>query len=208
MTFAADGAVVHRFPLDAADANATLRYVAVDGERIVVKALDQESGGHLAWYDPFGTRLLERKLDGAYWRHSGLLKTDGDSLLSLRGYLPLIDVYSDATKVDSVALFGFDSPMLARTRLFEGNSAKAPPLLSSSSAACGNFWYVLNIRPGWVRVDKYDRTGKLQQAFTQPDPTFDSKQLTTDLAVSCGAETLVAITIANPVPEVRWYAIP
>jgi hypothetical protein len=192
------------------DAKSTLRYAGLDGRRVAVKALDEKAGSVLAWYDLSGNRLEERRLDGPYWRFSGLIKSDGDSLLSLRGYLPSIDVYFGSTAVDSVGLYGFDSPMLARTRSFEYKAVKAPPLLVSSTAACGNRWYVLNVRPGWIRIDEYDRSGQLQSAYTQPNPTFDRELLTTDLAVWCPADgrTILAVSVVSPLPEIRWFSKP
>ncbi len=204
-----DGITVASFQLDANDSKATLRYAGVDNDQIVIKALDEKSGGTMVWYSGNGVRLFERRLEGEYWRHSGLLKSDGDSLLSLRGYLPVIDIYVDGEKADSVGLFGFDSPMLARTRSFEYSSVKAPPLLASSTAACGDSWYLLNVRPGWVRIDRYTKAGRLTGAYTQPNPSFDRELLTTDLAVWCAdGQPIIAVAVASPTPEIRWFTLP
>ncbi|MEZ4697933.1 MAG: hypothetical protein R2832_16065 [Rhodothermales bacterium] len=209
IVLAHEGNVVRRFSLDDADAGAALRYAGVRNARIAIKSLDEDEGSHLSWYATSGTHLERDDLRGAYWRHAGLLKSDGDSLLSLRGYLPQLDVI-DGTSVDSVGLYGFDSPMLARTRSFEYGGVESPPLIVPSASACGNNWFVLNTRPGWIRIDRYDRTGRLLRAYIQPNPSFDRELLPTDIAVDCSAAggPLVAVAIASPDPEIRLYTLP
>jgi len=204
-----DGVAARRFQLDDSDSGATLRYAGVRSGRIAVKSADKNDGSHLSWYSSTGSLVGTIPLGGKYWRHAGLLKTDGDTLLSLRGYLPQLDVIHER-RVDSVGLFGFDSPMLARTRSFEYGGVDSPPLITPSASACGNNWWVLNTRPGWIRIDRYDRAGRLLHAFIQPDPSFDRELLPTDIAVDCRIpdEPLIAVSIASPDPEIRLYTIP
>jgi len=39
------------------------------------------------------------------------------------------------------------------------------------------------MRPGWLRVDVFDRGGDLQYILTQPAPEFNTEYFPTDLAV-------------------------
>ena len=136
-----------------------------------------------------------------------MLRAWGDTVLSLRGYRPVIDVVTPEGRLDSMSLVGFDSPMLARSRMFLQGVLDRPPLLSSSAATCRDFLFVLNMRPGWLRMDVYDRRGILNHVLTEPDPVFDQSFFSTDVAVECstpGAYQL-AVTIAQPQPRIDLY---
>ena len=102
--------------------------------------------------------------------------------------------------------------MLSRTRQFMLKDLTQPPLLTSAASAVGDRLFVLNLRPGWLRVDVYDESGKLKNILTQPTPSFNSEYFPTDLAVrqiGDGPEYEFAITLIEPearVDRYRWNA--
>jgi len=156
------------------------------------KVINQNFGGYIARLDNRGQETARWQLPGEYWRYAGALRMWSDSLLSLSGYLPQVHVLpprsasaeQDANQgLDSLALHGFDSPMLSRTRLFMLDELNQPPLLSAAAVAIGERLFVLNMRPGWLRVDVFDRSGDLQYILTQPAPEFNTEYFPTDLAV-------------------------
>lgn len=189
-----------------------LRYATVSaGEEhagIWLKVLGPDYPGFLGRVDSTETFVERIPLPGPYWRHAGLLRTWMDVPLSLSGYLPLVHRIRDG-RLDSLALFGFDSPMLARTRQYLRGDVDAPPLLTAAAAPVDSMLYVLNMRPGWLRVDVFDRHGRLRQVLVEPDPGFNKDFYPTDLAVrrtQAGIE--MAVAVVEPQPEVRRYIWP
>lgn len=85
--------------------------------------------------------------------------------------------------MDTLALFGFDSPQLVRSYQFMEREANQPPLLTSSAMPFGDRLYVLNMRGDHVRIDVYDRTGTLQNIFVSPAPWEVLNAFPVDLAV-------------------------
>ena len=106
-----------------------------------------------------------------------------------------------------MALLGFDSPMLRRTFAFRQGDARQAPLLSSSAAPAGDRLFVLNMRPGWLRLDVYDRAGRLQHVLVEADPAYNKQFYAIDLAVRMldGGGYQIAIAVVEPVPEIRLY---
>jgi hypothetical protein len=155
------------------------------------KVIDENFRGYIARLDPIGRETGRWILPGEYWRYAGALRMWSGSLLSLSGYLSQVHIVSEMsvlspsveTPLDSLRLHGFDSPMLSRTRLFLLDELTQPPLLSVSAVGLGELLFVLNMRPGWLRVDVYDRSGELQYILTQPTPEFNTEYYPTDLAV-------------------------
>ena len=49
-----------------------------------------------------------------------------------------------------------------------------PPLMISSFSTVGERLFVLNVRPGILRIDEYDTTGTLKQAFQREAPEPES----------------------------------
>lgn len=204
-----DGRRVSHFALAAIDASKQLRYVAADETGFWVKAIDPDDGATAAHYDRAGTRGSAMSLDGPYWAHAGILRTAGDSVLSIRGYMPVVDAISATGQVDSLRLHGFDSPMLARMRLHRVGDAKSPPLLIPSAAFVGGRIYAINARPGWLRVDVYDSTLTLETILVEPNPGFAKAFYPTDIAVREEADRiLVAISQQEPEPVVRLFSAP
>jgi len=111
---------------------------------------------------------------------------------------------------DSLRLFGFDSPMLARMRQFMLGDTHAPPMLSVSAAVTEDRFYVINMRPGWLRLDVYDRSGTLQYILTEPRPAFNKDYYPTDIAVRerDDGTVIIAIAVLEPEPGIDVYAWP
>ncbi|GIV60071.1 MAG: hypothetical protein KatS3mg043_1160 [Rhodothermaceae bacterium] len=185
----------------------TLQYLAATGRGLYLKVLGEDFAGYLARLDDRG-RIAERyPLPGPAWRHAGLLRTRGDTVLSLAGFTPAIDVLTPDGRLDSLALTGFDSPMLPRRRLFLLGETHEPPLLTASADAAGDYLFVLNMRPGWLRVDVYDAAGRLQHILTQENPAFNQEYYPADLAVRRTADGAfeIAVLASKPAPMLTLY---
>ncbi|MEL6614724.1 MAG: hypothetical protein AAFQ43_03250 [Bacteroidota bacterium] len=109
------------------------------------------------------------------WRASGYVRAWGDSVLALSGYRPVADVLtpeaSGGAVLDTLAFTGFDSPQLVRSYQFMIGEVDEPPLLTSGARALGDRLFVLNVRTERVRVDVYDRAGRLVRVLQGPIPT-------------------------------------
>jgi hypothetical protein len=193
-------------PADLPGANA-FQYVAASDSTLFFKALAEGTTGYVARLDDQGQIAEREALAGPYWRYAGQLRTWGDSLLSLSGYRPLVDVFVPGQGLDSLALTGFDSPMLARSRSFLLGEIEEPPLLSASAAPAGDLLFVLNMRPGWLRVDVYGRDGRLQHILIQQDPAFNQNYYPLDLDVRRNADGSYDLTVitSDPEPTVTVY---
>ena len=97
--------------------------------------------------------------------------------------------------------------MLARTLQFERGTTGQPPLLSGSAAVAGDWLFVLNMRPGWLHIDVFDREGELAYILTEPDPAFNKDYYPTDIAARQTADGHfeIAVTITEPAPGVQSY---
>lgn len=185
------------------------------------KTATEGTGGRLYRIGRDGTIEAEYELAGPYWRHLGFLRTWGDSLLALSGYRPVVDVLdpdnppADGAVLDTLALAGFDSPQFARSRQFAVGDADEPPLLSPSAAAVGDRLFVLNARPGWVRIDVFRREDGpdgprllLERGLVEPTPELRKEYFAADLAarrVDGGYEFIVLTTDPQPgLTFLRW----
>jgi hypothetical protein len=195
-----------RTPPDGPEKGA-LRYALVNDSGIWLKVLGPDFPGFIAHLDSTG--LVDRRipLTGPHWRYAGLLRSWLGLPVSLAGYRPVVNRVTP-TGIDSLDLFGFDSPMLARSRQFRLGDVDEPPLLTAAAAAADSLLFVLNMRPGWLRVDAYGTDGRLRHVFVEPDPEFNQDFFPTDLAVrmldSGGFE--LAVSITAPEPGVRRYS--
>ncbi len=209
--FVLGDAVVRRVPTPTdLPARGTLQYAAVTDHTIFFKTLGDDVVGYLARLDERG-RIRDRvPLPGPAWRHAGLLRPWGDTLVSLSGFRPVVDLLPPgATALDTLALVGFDSPMLARSRLFLLGETHEAPLLIESGAAAGDALFLLNLRPGWLQVDVYDRQGRLRHRLIGPDPAYDKQFYPRDLAVRPhpGGGYTLAVVFTGSEPGVavfRW----
>jgi hypothetical protein len=203
--------VVRRIPLpDQLPAKALL-YATAGKIGYFVKAVREGEKGWLMQLDALGQRVRQQELQGPYWRYAGLLRLWGDTLLSLSGFRPVIDRWYPDGRLDTLALVGFDSPMLARSRAFLVGEAYQAPLLSSSAVVVDSLLFVLNLRPGWVQVDVYDRGGRLRYRLLPGAQPLNRQFYPQDLAVRCKATAcLIVVTLTDPNPRVvayRWYPV-
>jgi hypothetical protein len=191
-------------------AEETLVYAAASDASYFVKAIGQNMSGRVDRLNRKGDREAQRSLDGPYWRHAGGLRAWGDTLLSLAGFRPVIErmplAFDASTSVDTTALVGFDSPMLERRYAFSQGDVERPPLLTPDAAPLGDSLYVLNLRPGWIRVDVYDRSGRLQHALVEPheggNPNFNAVGL--DVRRD-GEALLIAVALRSPEPALELF---
>lgn len=189
----------------------TLLYVAATDTALYVKVVGEEIEGYIARLGDDRATEARAPLPGPHWRHAGFLEVWGDSLLSLSGFRPVVDIlplgFDGGAMLDTMALVGFDSPMLARSRAFsEGDVARAP-LLSASADPAGDRLFVLNMRPGWVQVDVYDRSGQLEHRIVEDSLTYQNNFYPRDLAVwpaGSGAYAL-AVTLTAPEPQLKLF---
>lgn len=211
LDFVLGGDVVRQLSLAAEPVRGALVYAAVTDSALYVKQVGEGIEGYLARFDEAGREAERFPLTAPYWRHAGLLRTWGDSLLSLSGFRPVVDVLPSpgAAALDTLALAGFDSPMLARSRAFIRGEVDAPPLLTPAAAAAGDRLFVLNLRPGWLQVDVFDRRGVLQRRLIQPEPGFQKNFFPQDLAARrLDAETYeIAVVYRDPEPRLDLYRI-
>ena len=144
-------------------------------------------------------------LPGPPWRHRGVLRAWGDTLLSLSGYRPVVDRLAPGGGVDSLALVGFDSPMLPQSRLFVLGETSEAPTLVTSAAAVGDRLFVLNVRPGWTRIDVYGRDGRLERVLIEPDPGVSGYN-DLDLDVRADGAGGYLIAVARLRHDVFWFS--
>lgn len=207
------GRIVAQIPLP--DGRNQTALLTEDG--VLYKTTGEKEGPLLRRLDRQGREVARYTLRGPYWRHLGFLRPWGDSLLSLSGYRPVVDVLTPATQagaaLDTLALAGFDSPQLARSRLFALGDVKEPPLLAPAASAAGDRLFVLNARSGWVHVDVFARDDGpegprllLERSLVSPDAAFHDDFFAADLAVRhAGAGYEIAVLIAGPEPAVEVY---
>lgn len=210
--FISSGEPVRSVSIGAERSEQALQYVAAWNGDLYYKAVGEDTEGFIARLDREGDVAERLVLPGPHWRHAGFLRTWGDSLLSLSGFRPVADVVTaeppgSALRADTMALAGFDSPMLARSRLFALGEVHEAPLLTPSAAAGGDRLFVLNFRPGWLRIDVYDPGGHLEHVLLQPDPQVNKNFYPVDLAVRRTSEGSyeIAVTAVEPVPRVAVY---
>lgn len=191
-----------------------LRYAAARDSVVAVKVVADEFDGYMALLDAQSGEILEQTpLTGPAWQHAGLMRLSGTDVISLSAYLPRVVQWAPGVSApDSLRLFGFDSPMLARMRQFILGDTHAPPMLSVSAAVTPTRFYVINMRPGWLRLDVYDRGGELRYILTEPRPAFNKDFYPTDIAVreQENGSVIIAVAVLEPEPGVslfRWSAL-
>ncbi|MEX0747371.1 MAG: hypothetical protein WD275_05165, partial [Rhodothermales bacterium] len=129
----------------------SLLYAAVS-DAVYYKRVGPDAENFVAAVDEHGDISTSVALDAPHWRLAGQLRIWGDSLLSLSGFRPVVDVISlSSGRVDTLALQGFDSPMLSRSRLFLRGSVHEAPLLTTAAAPAGDLLFVLDLRAGWLQ---------------------------------------------------------
>ncbi len=197
-----------------------LRYAAARDSVAAVKVVDDDFDGYMALLNARTGEILQRTpLAGPSWQHAGLMRLRGPDVLSLSAYQPRVLQWAPGTAEpdsapspgapapDTLRLFGFDSPMLARMRQFVLGDTKAPPMLSVSAAVTPTRFYVINMRPGWLRLDIYNRDGELLHILTEPHPAFNKEFYPTDIAVQEQADgsVIIAVAVLKPEPGISMF---
>lgn len=184
-----------------------LQYTTASDRHLYYKTVGEDFDGYLVKMTDAGDILERTPMPGPVWRRAGLLELWGDSLLSLSAYQPVVDVITADARMDTLRLVGFDSPMLPRTRAFILGAIYEPPMLSSAAATAGNALFVLNLRPGWLRVDVFDRTGRITHRLVQDAPAFsqDFYPIDLDVRVDSSGTYQLAIAFVEPQPKLALY---
>jgi hypothetical protein len=150
------------------------RSVLVFGGALYVKDTGSLEGATLAISSSPGRSagLVRVRLPGPSWHYHGIMRPWLGQAAAASGYQPQIYLFSPSAGTDSLRLRGFDSPMLARSRAFALGEVEEPPLMISSISPVDSSLYVLNVRPGVVRIDEYDVKGLLTRVFewSAPEP--------------------------------------
>jgi hypothetical protein len=126
-------------------------------------------------------------LPGPVWHHFGVLRPWRGKLVSVSSYRPTLQTVEEG-RIDSLHLDGFDSPMLARVRSYTLGEIDEPPLIISGVYGVGDNLYVLNLRPGYVRIDVFNADARLTRIlqYESPEPTGFTP---VDLVVTTDADT-------------------
>jgi hypothetical protein len=191
-------------------AEETLVYALATDWHLYAKVMGDDTAPVILRLNNAGTPVAQAALPGPYWRRAGGLRAWGDRLVSVSGFRPVVhtvpDDFADGATPDSLRLLGFDSPMLERSRAYAQGDAQKPPLLAASAATVGDTLFVLNLRPGWVHIDVYDRTGRLQRRLIERHGGGDRNFYPLDLdarRVADGYE--FAVTVRSPEPRLSLY---
>jgi hypothetical protein len=187
-----------------------LVYMLATDARLYAKVVGPTVGAHVSRLGPSGAVVARAELDGPYWRRAGFLRAWGDSLVSLSGYRPVVHrlprAFGDGARPDSLALVGFDSPMLERSYAYAAGNATKPPLLTASAAAVDDRLFVLNLRPGWVQIDVYDRRGRLRRRLVEPRRGGDRGFYPVDLDARRTEEGYrFAVAVRSPTPRLELF---
>ncbi len=188
----------------------TLVYGLATDSSLFMKVVGQETGASLARLDETGRPVAQTDLEGTYWRHAGFLRSWDDRVLSLSGFRPTVyrlpHDFADEATADSLSLVGFDSPMLERSYAYAQGDVDNPPLLTAAAAPVGDTLFVFNLRPGWVQIDAYDRSGRLQHRLVEPHEGVESNFYAVDLdARRTDAGYQFAVAIRSPDPQVKRF---
>jgi hypothetical protein len=188
----------------------TLVYMLATDTTLYAKVLGQQTNSFIARLDDRAQPTARAPLTGPYWKYAGFPRAWGDTLVSLSGFRPVVDLlprdFRDGATPDSLALVGFDSPMLERRYAFGQGDATEAPLLTPAAAPVGDTLFVLNLRPGWVQIDAYDRNGRLQRRLVERHDAGNPDFYPLDLDARRTDEGYVfAVTIRSPTPRLEVY---
>lgn len=188
----------------------TLVYMLATDTTLYAKVVGQRTDSFIARLNDEGQPMAQVPLEGPHWRYAGFLRAWGDSLVSLSGFRPAVDLVprniQDRTSRDSLALVGFDSPMLERRHAFGQGDATEAPLLTPAAAPVGDTLFVLNLRPGWVQIDAYDGDGRLQRRLVERHEEGSPNFYPLDLdARRTDTGYVFAVTIRSPKPKLKLF---
>jgi hypothetical protein len=95
-----------------------------------------------------------------------------------------------------------------RSYQYMTGEVKEPPLLTPAAAALGDRLFALNLRPGWVQIDVFDRQGRLERSLVQREQTLATDFFPVDIDVRRdGAAYEFAVLVQRPAARVlrfRW----
>jgi hypothetical protein len=188
----------------------TLVYMLATDTTLYAKVVGQQTDSFIARLNDDGQPVARAPLEGPYWRYAGFLRAWGDTLVSLSGFRPAVDLvprgFADGTVPDSLALVGFDSPMLERRHAFGQGEVTEAPLLTPAAAPVGDTLFVLNVRPGWVQIDAYNRRGRLQHRLIERHEEGSPNFYPLDLdARRTESGYVFAVTIRSPEPRLKLF---
>jgi len=187
----------------------SLQYVLADESLLYHKAVTADSVHVLQTIDYSGKKINEFLLHGSSWVHAGHLRYSSDQLVSLSGFYPWALTWSSdlIDGPDTLRWWGFDSPMLRRTYAYDQGRGRGAPLITSSATPVEDYWFVLNQRAGWLRIDVYDLNGRLQHILTEASPSYHKQFYPIDLAVQVREDGLyqIAVALVAPNPSIRVY---
>ena len=191
-------------------AEETLVYALATDDYLYAKVVGEEIAPTLLRLTADGRPEARTELPGPYWARSGVLRQWDDRLVSVSGFRPVVHTlplnFQAEARADSLRLMGFDSPMLERSYAYAQGDAEKPPLLAASAAAVGETLFVLNLRPGWVQIDVYDRTGRLQRRLIEPHEAAGRNFYPVDLAARrAEGGYQFAVAVRSPEPQVRIF---
>lgn len=205
-----DGEVVWSIQTPPDPTRRALKYAVVADSMIWVKMAGKNYESRLLRLDGEGRILDHFRLEEPFWRWAGALRMTDAGVVSLSGYRPVLYTPSEGGEMDSTQLFGFDSPMLARSFAFLSGQIDEPPLLTPSASWFEGRLYVLNVRPGWLQVDQFGPDMVLERILVEHDPTFGQEFYPTDLSLyrNDSDRLLMAVAVVEPRPEIRLYTVP
>ena len=187
----------------------SLQYALATASGLYLKAVTRDTTHFLWKLDSTGVPVQETVLYGSSWKYAGLLRTSGNRLVSLSGFYPWALFWADnlIEEPDTLRWWGFDSPMLRRTYAFEQGQGRGAPLITSAAAAAGEFWFVLNQRAGWLRIDIYDRAGMIQYIFVEANPGYLKDFYPIDIAAKLNEDSSynLAVAFVAPRPSINAY---
>lgn len=189
---------------------APMGYVAFKGRDMYFKASGHDGyEGYLTKLDKHGKAIAPTaKFTEAFWRYAGNLRAwEDNKVVSLSGLRPVVDILYPSGKLVAMQLRGFDSPMLPRTRLFYTGEEHELPVLSPSAAPVDSSLFVMNPRPGYLRIDRYNRAGMILQAAEEKGLRFDQNFYPTEMDARRLPDGTVefAVLFKNPRPSLRLY---
>jgi hypothetical protein len=171
-------------------------FIYVGEQWIVLKNLSETGTHELVRLTPHGEPVDRRTLRGPRWRFHGPLLGWEDAVASLSSYRPTVDIWYPSGSLDTLALSGFDSPMLARSRSFVRGDIDEPPTMIGSAEEFEGMIFLLNLRPGVLRIDLFDSTGRLVRILEReyPEPTSFTPA---DLAVQRIDSSQIRIAVSS-----------
>ncbi len=187
----------------------SLQYALANENELYLKAVTPDTTHFLWTLDRKGNPIQESVLYGSSWEHAGFLRNFDDRIVSLSGFYPRALTWSKdiSDAPDTLQWIGFDSPMLRRTYAFDRGQGRGAPLITSSASEAGEFWFVLNQRAGWLRVDVYSLSGRLQHILIEADPGYLKNFYPIDLVAKLNRDGTyrLAVALVAPEPSIRVY---